>query len=203
MSALTDAEAALAAAQSTYSTAQAVALTAAAEVATLEAEIAAGSGSVTSDDLAAAKQNATFTAMAAEAALTPLPALSAAVQSAQADATVTAIETELVSLGVTLESALATLASELPAVVAAIQAYDAYVTTAKAQLSSLGLVSPRVDWPSTGFPFLDHKYALKVSQGAGQIAAVLLPFMVQIGAPQSYLSDLKLLAMSAPTIPTS
>ena len=239
-SALEQTETALAAAQDAYERAGVASMDAHADAAALRASVKAGDSKVTPADLAEADALADHAALALQGAAAALPALSAAVAAAKADAAADEVVQTLPRLGRDITLALSGLEEALVPVLAACRHYDGYVETAISHLHAVARPpedppQPHVAPPTRGgtaespftgtddavpvvtpvqpaggpprvvFSRFSHprvdRFDLTSCRDPGQVAAVLLPAMRALGANESLIEGLRLLAAGAPHLP--
>jgi hypothetical protein len=140
MSALTEAQAALAAAHDAHEQTRLASQEAATAAATLRAKLKAGgrgSAKITAADLAAADQAAEFAALTHEGAKADLPPLAAAVKTAQADQACDEVLAELPQLGQDVGFALQAVEAVLSPLVAAVERYDQFIESAVHRLDAV------------------------------------------------------------------
>jgi hypothetical protein len=201
MSDLTEAAAALAAGQAAHNTAVHAASAAASTAAGLRASISAGNTDITPGAMAKADQAAEHAQLVAEGAQRALPVLQAAVQATKAEETCDRIAGGLPVLGARVAAALDGLSEALGPLVAAVSAYDQFADQAVRELnrSAHGTTS-RVILGHYSTPTVD-RISLGSCRGPAQLAAVLTPALIAMGAPSNLIEGLRFLAEGAPTLP--
>jgi hypothetical protein len=156
---------------------------------------------VTPKDIAEADAAIEHARLVLDGATAALPALAEAVQVARADELCDEIIRTAPELGAAIRGALDDIERALDAFREPTLAYERFIESSQHRLGTYGHANPRAVISRPG-PATVDRFPLRSGRPASQLAAVLLPAMRAVGAPQYTLEHLIELARAAPTIPT-
>ena len=201
MSALTDARDAHEAARAILQAAVADETAAKATAAALRESLANGDTKIKPSELTAADARVEHARLVAVGAERPVEALAAAAREAQVNELCDSIAGTVPELGSRVRMSIEALLDAVDPFVASTTAYDEFVEASTRKVSHTHHdLSSRVSLPRFGTPTIDGK-PLESCRGAAQLAAVVVPAMVALGAPSQLVDGLRQMADGAPALP--